>query len=322
MTAGRPGTISIPVGDFPTPSLTFAGNPLAGLSFHGSPGYIAYSDPSPNPGVTCAGWDDQGFRFGQKCAIRFAIAGLNTTFNNGCLVSDGSGGGTLSIDNDTVNHACNTNDHRGNLKLNWLYSYGNGAASQAGVTILGAPFTAGTGTTNFPQTYLNASATGPTSFSPTGTMFGGNAPNGFTGNLEDWHINGGASVLNVTYQGDVVGRRLNVGNSLNLVASDFNISAGWGNTATKSVMRGSDGAFVFKINSSGTGQTLDPTFQLTFKGLGWPNPPVTTCTLDSGTSDAFVPLAVSDTTTVLTVTYMSTPVATKSVVFQCVTIGT
>jgi hypothetical protein len=78
-----------------------------------------------------------------------------------------------------------------------------GAASTPGVTVTGAPYTAGSATTNFPQLYLN-DGTGPTTFSASGTELGINSPTGFTGNLEDFHINGAASVWNVNYQGNLV----------------------------------------------------------------------------------------------------------------------
>lgn len=86
-----------------------------------------------------------------------------------------------------------------------------GAASTPGVTVSGAPYTGGTTTTNFPQTYLNAGATGPTTFSAAGTMFGINAPSGFTGSLLDAHVNGGLSVFVVDYQGNITAARLLAG---------------------------------------------------------------------------------------------------------------
>lgn len=77
------------------------------------------------------------------------------------------------------------------------------AASTSAVAVTGAPYTGGSGTTNFPATYLNAGASGPSTFSTAGTMFGENAPSGFTGNLMDFHINGGASVAKLDYQGNL-----------------------------------------------------------------------------------------------------------------------
>jgi hypothetical protein len=75
-----------------------------------------------------------------------------------------------------------------------------GGASTPGLTVTGAPYTAGNATTNFPQFYIN-DGTGPTTFSTAGTEFGINTPSGFTGNLEDYHVNGGASLASLTYLG-------------------------------------------------------------------------------------------------------------------------
>jgi hypothetical protein len=75
-----------------------------------------------------------------------------------------------------------------------------GAASAPSVKITGAPYTGGTGTTTTPLFYLNY-GTAPNSFSTAGTEFGINAPSGFTGNLLDFYVNGGASIANLNYTG-------------------------------------------------------------------------------------------------------------------------
>jgi hypothetical protein len=72
------------------------------------------------------------------------------------------------------------------------------------LTITGAPYTGGSATTNFPQLYVN-DGTGPTTFSAAGTEIGSNAPSGFTGNVFDAHINGGASVAKIDYLGNFTG---------------------------------------------------------------------------------------------------------------------
>src|SRR5208282_1850122 len=66
----------------------------------------------------------------------------------------------------------------------------------------GAPYSAGSSTTNFPLLYLNDGA-GPTTFSTAGTEVGVNAPSGFTGNLADFHINGVSAVATLDYLGDL-----------------------------------------------------------------------------------------------------------------------
>lgn len=78
----------------------------------------------------------------------------------------------------------------------------SGAASTSAVLFSGAPFTAGTATTNFPLVGIwTAGASGPTSWSAAGTMLGINAPSGFTGSLIDMHTNGGGNIFNVSATG-------------------------------------------------------------------------------------------------------------------------
>jgi hypothetical protein len=76
--------------------------------------------------------------------------------------------------------------------------------------ITGAPYTAGSATTNQPQTYLDAGGTEPTTWSTAGTMFGENAPSAFAGKLIDLHVNGGASVFSVDSSGDAIVQNLTV----------------------------------------------------------------------------------------------------------------
>ena len=83
------------------------------------------------------------------------------------------------------------------------FSYA-GAASTPGLTVSGAPYTGGSATTNFPQLYVNTTgATGPTTFSTAGTMFGINAPSGFTGTLLDLRINGGSALVSISSSGGI-----------------------------------------------------------------------------------------------------------------------
>ena len=83
-----------------------------------------------------------------------------------------------------------------------LIDSANGAASTPAVSLTGAPFAGGTGTTTVPLFYVNH-GTSPTSWSTAGTLIGGNAPTGFTGNLEDFHLNGGPPLFSVNASGNV-----------------------------------------------------------------------------------------------------------------------
>jgi hypothetical protein len=82
-------------------------------------------------------------------------------------------------------------------------STANGTASTPSVSLTGAPYTAGTATTNVPLFYLNDSGVAPTTWSANGTFAGANAPSGFTGNFLDFHLNGGASIFKVASTGSV-----------------------------------------------------------------------------------------------------------------------
>lgn len=76
----------------------------------------------------------------------------------------------------------------------------SGAASKSATLLSGNPYTAGTATTNYPLLYANG-GTAPTTWSTAGTYLGVNSVSGFTGNLLDFHINGGTSVASLNYQG-------------------------------------------------------------------------------------------------------------------------
>jgi hypothetical protein len=79
-----------------------------------------------------------------------------------------------------------------------------GAASTPAVQVTGAPFTGGTGTTTTPQLLLQQiGTTGVSTWSTNGTMFGVNAPNGFTGNLIDLHVGGAGTAFFVSNAGNV-----------------------------------------------------------------------------------------------------------------------
>lgn len=86
----------------------------------------------------------------------------------------------------------------------------NGALSSPAATWSGAPFTGGTGTNTYPLLYGN-DGTSPSTWSTAGTYLGFNAPSAFTGNFLDFHVNGGASVYKLTYQGNLTVNTLTTG---------------------------------------------------------------------------------------------------------------
>lgn len=78
---------------------------------------------------------------------------------------------------------------------------GNGALSNAALTISGTPVTSGgSGTTTFPLVYIN-NGTAPTTFSTSGTILGLNSPASFAGNLIDARVNGASPIFTVNQFG-------------------------------------------------------------------------------------------------------------------------
>ena len=137
-----------------------------------------------------------------------AGSGTVTVVGAGNLTSTAimTGGGTTTAQTPS---ATSTLSSAGNMSLAGTFTAAGlgtfsaaGAASTPGLTVSGAPFTGGTSTTNFPQLYVT-SGTGPTTFSANGTVFGVNAPSGFTGNLADFHVNGGVSVAKIDASGNL-----------------------------------------------------------------------------------------------------------------------
>jgi hypothetical protein len=100
-----------------------------------------------------------------------------------------------------------------------LQANGNGAASEPGLALFGSTFTGGTGTTTYPFiSVLPTGATAVTTWSTNGTVFGVNEVSGFTGNLFDFRINGGAQLWGVNSAGltNAVGGYQQNGTSLGL----------------------------------------------------------------------------------------------------------
>lgn len=83
-----------------------------------------------------------------------------------------------------------------------LLNQSNGAASSSVFWTQGTIFSAGTGTTNFPQWFSQpVAATAVTDWSLGGTVFGMNETSTFVGNYLDFHKNGATSVYKVGVDG-------------------------------------------------------------------------------------------------------------------------
>lgn len=83
-----------------------------------------------------------------------------------------------------------------------------GAASTPAIKVTGAPYAAGSATTNKPQVLLEDSGNTSTGWSTAGTYLGINAASAFTGNLFDYQING-TSVTKLSAAGKYTHRAVN-----------------------------------------------------------------------------------------------------------------
>jgi hypothetical protein len=90
-----------------------------------------------------------------------------------------------------------------------IFNTKNGGNSISASQFEGTPYNSGTSTTDWPLFYFRVGGTNPTTWSTAGTYLGYNAQSGFTGNFFDAHVNGGASVFSLNYQGNIVGGTYN-----------------------------------------------------------------------------------------------------------------
>lgn len=88
------------------------------------------------------------------------------------------------------------------------FNYAPGASSSE-IYANTNPYSGGSGSTTQPLWYFTTGATAPTTWSTGGTYIGWNAASTFTGNWLDFHVNGGASVFSINYQGNVTGGTYN-----------------------------------------------------------------------------------------------------------------
>lgn len=80
-----------------------------------------------------------------------------------------------------------------------------GAASVSDILLPGTLFTGGTGTTTFPQIFVQPTGTSAvTTWSTSGTILGANVVSGFAGNFLDFHVAGGASAFSVSASGSII----------------------------------------------------------------------------------------------------------------------
>ena len=112
-----------------------------------------------------------------------------------------------------------------------------------------------------------------------------------------------------------------------LLASDFALGSGWGNTASVAVQTGShEGAFTITITSAGTGQGASPDCTLTWPGGPWTQRtgatrwPHSVATVAGG-AQLTVPWAVVSDSDVCLMVWGGTPVADETFSVTVLTMG-
>jgi hypothetical protein len=110
------------------------------------------------------------------------------------------------------------------------------------------------------------------------------------------------------WNADHVLGRLKISAGTALVAGDFALSSGWGNTATVTAVLGYDNAWEILVTCQGTGIASSPTITLTFHDGTWTLSPIAISKMVGGTG-AFSDLTDATTATTLVMTYNGLPVS-------------
>jgi hypothetical protein len=132
-------------------------------------------------------------------------------------------------------------------------------------------------------------------------------------------VNFAGNLPNHSYDNLKVGHR-NVLHGGTLVAGDFTISGGWGATAEKASISGTDMAGNLVAVSSGAGQAPNPTVTLTFHPGAFPLYPFCIAVREDTAPPSTAHWATaSQTTTGVTFTFAGTPVADHNygLMFHC-----
>lgn len=129
-----------------------------------------------------------------------------------------------------------------------------GAASVPAQILTGAILTGGTGTTNFPHLFIQPTgATAATTWSTSGTLYGGNAVTGFAGNLMDLRL-AGSDRFSVSSGGNVM-----LNGQINVVSGIIVLGA------VSSISRNT-GTGLLTITTNASGILLTPSNSLVYIG--------------------------------------------------------
>jgi len=105
-----------------------------------------------------------------------------------------------------------------------------------------------------------------------------------------------------------------------LVAGDFALSAGWGNTAAVSAVSGNDQSFTLTVTANGTGIVANPTVTLTFKDGAWAAAPGGLAKMTGGTGAVADVTGVPGTTTWI-MTFNDLPIAADTYIISGMVMG-
>jgi hypothetical protein len=130
------------------------------------------------------------------------------------------------------------------------------------------------------------------------------------------------TLTNKTLGGTTPVNRLRANQGGALVATDVGSLSGFGSTASVSAVSGIDTAGSISITSSGTGQSVNASFVLTFHDGAFPATPIVIVTRGDGNPPTGAYAVVFNaTTTTVTIGFANTPVAGSVYIFNFVAIG-
>lgn len=115
--------------------------------------------------------------------------------------------------------------------------------------------------------------------------------------------------------------RLASAQSTDLVAGDFSLSGGWGDSASVSSVDAKDNRGKFTVTSTGTGQSANPTIILTFTDGAFPSGKPFFSIVRNGGDQLGVDFDWTQTSSALTITWRGTPVDTQTYTFEYVSLG-
>lgn len=142
------------------------------------------------------------------------------------------------------------------------------------------------------------------------------------GTANNWNIIGGSTLGGTGATAPSIPyNRLAATRGTTLTTAKVGTLTGFGTTATVASVFGTDSSGIINISSSGTGQTGNPTFVLTFADGTWTNPPTVLVCRGDANSPVAAAFFNSSTATTVTLGLQGTPVAGNIYSFVFMTMG-